>query len=193
MNAKYYIDETAKGIETISLENKLLTDRRLFLDEMITSETAVSFVQAMMYLSQKSEPISIYINSPGGEVNAGLLIYDVIQSCRNEINMYCIGQASSMAAVILASGQDGHRFILPHSRVMIHEVLLGGGIGGSATSISRISESILETRDIVNDILARHTGRTVQEINQATSFENSMNAHEAVKFGICDFIVNDIL
>ncbi len=193
MNTKSYIEETASGIQVISLENKLLTRRKIFLDEAITTPTAVSFTQAMMYLTESSEPISIYINSPGGEVNAGLMIYDVIQSCQNDINMYCIGQASSMAAVILAAGQKGRRFILPHSRVMIHEVLLGGGISGSATSISRISESIMETRELVNTILAKHTAKTVKEINRATSFDNFMNAEEAVEFGICDKIVSSVL
>lgn len=192
MNTKSYIEETTSGIEVISLEQRFLTQRKLFLDEPITSAVAISFTQAMMYLSETSEPVSIYINCLGGEVNAGLAIYDVIQSCRNEINMYCIGQASSMAAVILASGQKGRRFILPHSRIMIHEVLLGSGISGSATSISRISESIMETRELVNSILAKHTGKTIEEINRATSFDNFMNAEEAVDFGICDKIVNSI-
>ena len=106
--------------------------------------------------------------------------------------MYCIGQAFSMAAVLLAAGQNGKRFILPHSRVRVHEVLLGGGVGGSATSISKISESIMETRDIVNGILAKHTEKTLKEINRATSFDNFMNAEEAVEFGICDKIVDTI-
>lgn len=192
MNSQAYIIENAAGISCISIDHQLLTERKLFLDDVIDKETAISFVQAMLYLAKTPEPIDIYINSPGGEVNSGLLIYDTIQACQNEINMYCIGQAASMAAVLLAAGQPGRRFILPHSNVMIHEVLVSSGIGGSATSISRISESIMETRNLMNGILAQHTGKTLEEINAATSFDNLMTAQQAVEFGICDCIVNSI-
>ena len=104
--------------------------------------------------------------------------------------MYCTGMASSMGAVILAGGQKGRRFILPHSKVMIHEPLISGGMGGSATSIKRTADSILETKAITNGILAKHTGKTVKEIDKATAFDNFMNAKEAVEFGICDEIRN---
>lgn len=97
-----------------------------------------------------------------------------------------------MAAVLLAAGTKGHRYILPHSEVMIHEVLIGGGVGGSATSISKISESINKTRDVMNGILAKHTGKTIEEINEATSFDNYMTAEQAVEFGICDKIIDSI-
>ncbi len=193
MNTVSYVSETAKGLQTIPVAGTLLSDRKIFLDEMITPETAMSFIQALMYLSKTNEPINIYINCPGGEVNSGLAIYDAIQGCKNEINMYCVGIAASMASLILAAGQKGRRFILPHSKVMIHEVLLGKGVTGSATSISKLSESIMEIRDVVNGILAEHTGRSLKEINKATSFDNEMNAEEAVKFGICDSITNSIL
>ena len=192
MKELMYIDETAKGKTVIPLHSRLLTERRIFITGEISSDTAVWLMQAMLFLMNESKPIDIYINSPGGEINAGLAIYDMIQGLKNEVNMYCIGQASSMAAVLLASGQKGRRFILPHSCVMIHEALLRGGVSGSATSISRISESILETRDMVNGILAKHTGKTLAEINQATSFDNMMNAEEAVSFGICDRIVSSV-
>ncbi len=192
MNARSYIRETAGGIEEISINSELLSERKLFLDEKITQETAVSFVKAMMYLSKKKEPISIYINSLGGEINSGLLIYDAIRQCRCTVNLYCIGIAASFAAIILASGKKGHRFILPHSTVVIHEVLLTEGVMGSATSISKISETALEMRDMINGILAKHTGKSLAEINRATSFDNYMNAEQAIKFGICDSIVTDI-
>lgn len=192
MNTAIYIEETARGIQTVSLPGALLSERKLFLDEEIGPQTALSFVQGMMYLAKTPEPIDIYITSPGGQVISGLAIYDCMRSCPNELNVYCIGIAASMAAVLLAAGQKGRRFILPHSRVMIHEVLLGQGVTGTASSISRMSDSILETRDIVNGILAQHTGRTIDEINRATSFDNVMNAKEAVEFGICDEIVDSI-
>lgn len=192
MNTQSYIESTAKGIQVISLESRLFTDRNIFLDEPITAETAASFTRAFLYLTKSAEPINIYINCTGGEVNAGLAMYDIIQGCKNEINMYCVGQACSMAAFLLAAGRKGRRFILPHSRVMIHEVLLGSGVSGSATSISRISESVMETRDLINGLLAKHTGRTIREINKATSFDNIMNAEEAVSFGICDEIIDSV-
>lgn len=187
-----YIEETSKGFEVIPLDSRLMTDRRIFIEGTITAETAVNFTKQMLFLSQSNEPIYIYINSSGGEVNAGLAIYDTVQGFKGEIKMFCIGKADSMAAVLLAAGQKGKRFILPHSRVMIHEVLLSGGVGGSATSIARISESVMETRDIINSILAEHTGKDIEEINSATAFDNFMNAEEAVEFGICDEIVDTI-
>ena len=100
--------------------------------------------------------------------------------------------AASMAAIILAGGQKGHRFILPHSKVMIHEPLISNGVGGSATSIKNISDSIIETRALVNNILVKHTGKDLEEINKATSFDNYMNAEEAIKFGICDEIAEKV-
>ncbi len=183
--------ESAQGIREVSLDTRHLMNRRIFLNGEINEESANDFLSQMLYLEQDSkEPITIYINSPGGSVNAGLVIYDCIQASEVEINMICAGTAASMAAIIFAGGQNGHRYILPHSKVMIHEPLLAGGVGGSATSIKNISDSILETRGIVNGILSKHTGKTVKEINKATSFDNYMNAEEAIKFGLCDEITS---
>lgn len=182
------IEENSRGVQEISLENKLFAERRLFIGD-ITRQSADEFAKAMMYLSRSDEPVSIYINSYGGEVNPGLLICDLVRSSKAPVNMYCLGCAYSMAAVILAAGNKGRRFILPHSRVMIHEPLLAGGVSGSATSISMISDTIIEMRNIVNGILAEHTGKTREEINKATAFDNLMNARQAVEFGICDRIV----
>lgn len=184
--------ETARGTREVTLMTRNLMERKIFLLGTIDSEMANSFVLQMLYLDNEDKPVDIIINSPGGEVNAGLLIYDIIQSCRNEVNIYCAGLAASMAAIILAGGEKGHRFILPHSKVMIHEPLIAGGIGGSATSIRNISDSILETRALANGILAKHTGKTVEEIDEATSFDNYMNAEQAVAFGLCDKVVEGI-
>lgn len=187
-----YIHEGAHGESVIPLKSKLLSDRNIFVTEPINSELAVNFVQQLMYLSKTDEPVNLYINSPGGEVTAGLLMYDAIQSFKNELNIICIGQAASMAAVLLAAGQKGRRFITPHGKVMIHEVLVHGGIGGSATSISKMSESILETRDLVNGILAKHTNKSLDEINKETSFDNFMNADKAIEFGLCDKVIDNL-
>ena len=185
-------EESCNGNREISLRTKHFTKGKLFLTGEVTEELANNFVSEFLYLVEKGEPVDIYINSPGGSVNAGLVIYDVIQSCADkiEINMYCTGMAASMGAVILAGGQKGRRFILPHSEVMIHEPLIAGGMGGSATSIKRKADSILETKAITNGILALHTGKSVEEIDEATSYDNFMNAKEAVAFGICDEIRN---
>ena len=185
-------EESCNGNREISLRTKHFTKGKLFLTGEVTEEMANNFVSEFLYLVEKGEPVDIYINSLGGSVNAGLVIYDVIQSCADkiEINMYCTGMAASMGAVILAGGQKGRRFILPHSEVMIHEPLIAGGMGGSATSIKRKADSILETKAITNGILALHTGKSVEEIDEATSYDNFMNAKEAVAFGICDEIRN---
>lgn len=184
--------ESAHGIREVSLKTRHLMNRNIFLTGSIDDEMANDFLSEFMYLeNQSDEPINIYINSPGGQVNAGLMIYDTVQGSRVPVNMICAGLAASMAAIILAGGQNGRRYILKHSKVMIHEPLISGGLGGSATSIKNISESILETRKICNSILAQHTGKSVEEIDEATSFDNYMNAEEAIEFGLCDKTVKN--
>lgn len=182
--------ESAHGVREVSLETRHLMNRRIFIQGEINDESANDFLSQMLYLEQESkEPITIYINSPGGSVNAGLVIYDCIQSSELKIDIVCAGMAASMAAILLAGGQKGNRYIFPHSKVMIHEPLLSHGVGGSATSIKNISDSIIETRELVNKILASHTGKSLEEIGKATSFDNYMNAEEAIEFGICDQIL----
>ena len=185
--------ESVNGTREISLYTRHLMNRNLFLTGEINADMANSFVAQLLYLEETpDEPVNIYINSPGGAINAGLMIYDAIQGSRLEINMICTGLAASMAAVLLAGGQHGSRYILRHSKVMIHEPLLANGVGGSATSIRKISESIIETREMINEILAKHTGKTVEEINEATSFDNYMRAEEAIAFGLCDRITDSV-
>ena len=185
--------ESAHGTREIALATRHLTKRKIFLTGEINEALANSFISQIMYLEEEGEaPVNIYINSPGGEVNSGLLIYDAIQACKMPVNMICTGLAASMAAIILAGGQKGRRYILKHSKMMIHEPLISRGVGGSATSIKNISDSILETRSIVNSILAEHTGKTMEEINTATRFDNYMNAEEAIAFGICDQITKSL-
>lgn len=185
--------ESAHGTREVSLNTRHLMKRCIFLTGPIDAEMANAFLSQLLFLEQESkDSITIYVNSPGGEVNAGLMIYDAIQGSDLQINMVCTGIAASMAAIIFAGGQKGRRYILKHSKVMIHEPLIANGVGGSATSIKNISESILETREIVNGILAEHTGKSIEEINDATSFDNFMNAAEAIKFGLCDSITEKI-
>ena len=192
MNAPSYVYKGARGSTVIPLDSELLSERIILIDDTITSQTAVDFYKSMRFLAKTDEPIKVVICSGGGEVISGQAIYDLMQGVKNEVHTYCIGRAASMAAVLLAAGTKGHRYILPHSEVMIHEVLIGGGVGGSATSISKISESINKTRDVMNGILAKHTGKTIEEINEATSFDNYMTAQQAVEFGICDKITDNV-
>ncbi len=185
-----FTEETSSGIHEIELQTRHFDKRKLFLTGEVTDQMAIDFVSEIEYLAESDEPVTIYINSPGGSVNAGLLIYDVIQAAPFPIDMYCIGMAASMGAIILAGGQKGRRYILPHSKVMIHEPLIEGGMGGSASSIKKTADSILETKKITNSILSKHTGKSLEEVDKATGFDNFMNAEEAVEFGICDEIRN---
>lgn len=191
-DAAYWVpaveEESSNGTREIQLMTKHFTNRKIFLTGEVNDKMANDFVSKMLFLSQSDEPVDIIINSPGGSVNAGLVIYDLIQAAKFPINMYCTGEAASMGAVILAGGQPGRRYILPHSKVMIHEPLIRGGMGGSATSIKKTAESILETKQITNGILAKHTGKTIEEIDEATSFDNFMNSEEAIAFGIADAV-----
>ncbi|MCR5222605.1 MAG: ATP-dependent Clp protease proteolytic subunit [Lachnospiraceae bacterium] len=185
--------ESAQGTREVSLLTRHLMNGDLFLTGEIDTELANSFLSQLLYLEKTYDrPVTIYINSPGGSVNAGLMIYDVLQESKLTIHMVCTGMAASMAAILLAGGQKGRRYILPHSKVMIHEPLIEGGIGGSASSIKNISDSILQTRELTNQILADHTGKTREEIDEATKFDHYMNAEEAVSFGICDRITKRI-
>ena len=192
MNA---IVKSSNGISLVPIESRLLSDRKLFIEGEITATSACEFMRAIMLLIKEDadKPIDIYINSPGGEVNAGLLIYDTLKGVKTEINLHCIGMAASMAAIILAGGKKGHRFILRHSRTMIHEPLISGGVGGSATSIKRTAESIMETKKISVELLASDTGKTRKEVEAAISFDNYMNAEESIAFGLCDTIETSIV
>ena len=186
--------ESYHGMSQIHVLTKELMKRRVYIQGEINAESANDFVTQMMYLqSESDDPINVYINSPGGSVTDGLLMYDVIQASTAPVNTICTGLAASMGAILLAGGKKGRRFILPHSKVMIHEPLISRGLGGSATSIKAISDSILETREITNGILAKHTGKTLEEINEATAFDNYMNAKQALEFGIVDKITETMV
>ncbi len=189
------VKKSTSGLQSLPLESMLLLQRKIFLEEAITYESVNLVIKQLLYLREESnETIDIYISSPGGEVNAGLLLYDQLKGMQDiEINMYCTGFAASMAAIILAGGQKGHRFILPHSKVMIHEPLIAGsGITGSATSIQQTAESIMETKIILSRLLAYDTGKTIKEITAAISYDNTMDAKEAVSFGIVDKIIESL-
>ena len=181
---------TSSRLDIIS---EFYSSRTVFMFGSIDDEMAESLLLQLLYLNSVSkEPIKLLINSNGGRMESGLLIYDILQLIDAEVDMYCTGRASSMAAYILASGKKGHRFILKHSYTMIHEPLLLSDVGGSATDIKNMSNSILEAKDKMNKLLAYHTGHSLKEINKLTRHDHYMDAEESVKFGICDEIVDHI-
>ncbi len=182
--------KSSNGITLVPLETRLLSERKLFLEGEINQEKACAFVQKILFLCKEDDekPIDVLINSPGGEILSGLLIYDCIQSCKTPIRMFCMGIAYSMGALLFASGNHG-RFLFPHSELMLHEPLLGNRVGGNASSIRSISDSLMESRNKMNQILAKHTGKTIEEIEEATSFDHYYSPEESVAFGLADAVI----
>jgi len=182
---------SAGGTREVNLNTHHLMNRCVFLTGEIDMEMSNRIFSQLMYLEGESkEPVKLFINSPGGDVNAGLFIYDTLQAMEAPVDVYCTGLAASMAAVIFAGGRKGHRFIFPHSKTMIHEPMIQGGVGGSATSILNVSSSILKTRGILEEILAIHTEKSMDEIREETSYDHFMDAEESVAFGICDAVTD---
>ena len=180
--------EGANGGREYELSSIHAAEGVIFLTDRIDMEAAMRLTSQMKYMAAEKKHITLYINSTGGDVEAGLLMYDLIQDYPYDLDIYCVGVAASMAAILLAGGKKGHRYILPHSKVLIHEPLIASGFGGSATNIDKTAQRILDVKAQLNAILAKHTGRTVDEINEATAFDNLMTAEEAIKFGLCDEI-----
>ncbi len=192
------VKKSRDGIQSLPLDAMLLMQRRVFLTESITAESANEILKQLLYLeSEDSEtPIRLIIDSPGGEVVSGLKIIDQMQGMETPIETCCVGTAASMAAFILAAGEKGRRSILPHSRVMLHEPLISsaaGGASGSASAIQTIADSIMETKRELIGILSRDTGRDVHMIEKIiTSEPVYLNAAETVTFGICDTVVKRV-
>lgn len=190
------LKKSHSGIQSLNLDSVLLDQRRVFLSGPITSESVDLVIKQLLFLESMDdrEPIRLAINSPGGEVDAGLALYSQIRGMEVPIQTYCVKMAASMAAIILAGGRHG-RYILKRSNVMIHEPLISpttGGLCGSASSIAKSAESIMKIRRELIEILASDTGRSFEEIEKAVSYDNVMTAQEAVSFGICDAIVDRI-
>lgn len=178
---------SANGITLVPLETKLLEHRKIFIEGEITEKVACEFAGKVMLLvnddSEKS--IDVLIHSHGGEISAGLMIYDIMQSCETPIRMYCLGKAYSMAAVLFASGRFG-RYMLPNSEIMLHEPTLGNRVGGNSSTIKSISESLMETTQKINRILARHTGKTEREIEVTSAYDHYFSCEESIVFGLAD-------
>lgn len=188
-----YVERGCNSITTLSTATKLGEDRIISIEGAIDDTVANTFLEQMLILNREDTdaPIIVRINSGGGSVEQGLMMYDVIQGSPAPVKLICTGSAYSMAAILLASGNPKHgRYVLPNSKLMIHEPLIQGGVGGKTSSIKSISDSMLETRKKLNGILAKHTGHTIEEIDEATSYDHYFTADEAVAYGLCDKVVD---
>ncbi|HMP81558.1 MAG TPA: ATP-dependent Clp endopeptidase proteolytic subunit ClpP [Verrucomicrobiota bacterium] len=183
------VEQTGRGERSWDIYSRLLVDRIIFLGTPV-DDTVSNIIIAQLLFLQMADPkkdIDLYINSPGGSVTAGLAIYDTIQFLTCDVKTYCIGQAASMGAVLLAAGAKGKRFALPNARIMIHQPW--GGVQGQATDISIQAKEILRLKDRLNEILAKHCGRSMESIAKDTDRDNFMSADEAKNYGLVDQVV----
>ena len=179
--------------EWISIYSRLNLERILFLGWEIDDESANALVAYMLYLDSEdqSKDIYLYINSPGGSVTAGMAIYDTMQHIKSNVITICVGMAASMGAFLLAAGTKGKRLALPHSRIMIHQPRLGGGLYGQATDISIAAKQILRTRQQMNQIMAERTGQPLERIEKDTDRDYYMSAQEAQEYGLIDRVIEE--
>ncbi|MCI5836920.1 MAG: ATP-dependent Clp endopeptidase proteolytic subunit ClpP [Veillonellaceae bacterium] len=184
------VEQTARGERSYDIYSRLLKDRIVFLSGPIDDNVANIVIAQMLFLEAESpdKDIHVYINSPGGVVTAGLAIYDTMQYIKPTVSTICVGSAASMAAVLLASGASGKRYALPHSRVMIHQPL--GGVQGQATEIEIHAREILRMREELNGILAKHSGRTLDDIKRDTERDYFLSATEALQYGLIDEVLD---
>ena len=186
----YVIEQTPRGERSYDIYSRLLNDRIIFLGEEINSVSANLVVAQLLHLeSQDAEKdISLYINSPGGEVYSGLAILDTMNFIKPQVSTICVGMAASMAAVLLSAGAKGKRFCLPHSKVMIHQP--SGGAQGQQTEIEIVAEEIKKTRRELNQILSDASGQPIEKVQADTERDNYLTASEALDYGLIDRIVN---
>jgi ATP-dependent Clp protease protease subunit len=183
------IEQTGRGERAFDIYSRLLKERIIFLGTAI-DDTVANLVVAQLLFLQSEDPekdISVYINSPGGVVTAGLAIYDTMQFLKCDITTYCMGQAASMGAVLLAAGAPGKRFALPNARIMIHQPL--GGAQGQATDIEIQAQEILRIKQILNGILASHSGKKIEDLEKDTDRDNFMSAAQAAEYGLIDEVI----
>lgn len=183
------IEKTSYGERSYDIYSRLLKDRIVFLGTEIDDGVANAVIAQLLFLESqdKEKDITMYINSPGGSVTAGLAIYDTMQYIQPKVSTVCIGMAASMGAVLLAAGAAGKRFALPNAEIMIHQVL--GGVKGQASDIKIHAERILAVRENLNEILAKHTGQPVKTVANDTERDNFMTAKEALKYGLIDKVI----
>ncbi|HET7712029.1 MAG TPA: ATP-dependent Clp protease proteolytic subunit, partial [Thermoanaerobaculia bacterium] len=172
---------------------RLLKDNVIFLGQPIDDTVSNLIIAQLLFLEAENpdKDITLYINSPGGSITAGLAIYDTMQYVKPDIQTICLGQAASMAAVLMAAGKKGKRFALPNSRVVIHQpLILGGGISGQAIEIDIHAKDIMRMKARMNEILANHTGQPVEKIDRDTDRDYILTAHEAVEYGLVDQVIS---
>ena len=183
------IEQSSRGERAYDIYSRLLKDRIIFMGEQVHDSMANTIIAQMLFLESEDpdKDINLYINSPGGSVTAGLAIYDTMQYIKPDVATICMGQTTSMAALLLAAGAKGKRYALPHARIMIHQPL--GGAQGQATDIDIHAREILKIRDLLNEILAKHTGQNIEKIRQDTERDFFMSSHEAKEYGIIDKVI----
>ena len=183
------VEQTGRGERSYDIYSRLLKERIIFIGSEITDDLANLVVAQLLFLQSEdaTKDVSVYINSPGGSVTAGLAIYDTMQFLKCDVVTYCIGQAASMAAVLLAAGAKGKRHALPGARIMIHQPW--GGTQGTASDIHIQAQEILRLKDYLNGLLAKHTGRTVKDVAKDTDRDSFMSAEEAAKYGLVDDVL----
>lgn len=183
------VEQSARGERAYDIYSRLLKERVIFIVGPVEDHMANLVVAQILFLESENpdKDISIYINSPGGSVTAGMAIYDTMQFTKPDISTLCIGQAASMGAVLLAGGTNGKRYALPHSRVMIHQPL--GGFQGQASDFDIHAREILKIREQLNQVLANHTGQSIEAIGKDTERDNFMDSSEAVEYGLIDKVL----
>jgi ATP-dependent Clp protease protease subunit len=186
----YVLEQTSRGERLYDIYSRLLKERVVFVTGPVEDYMATVIVAQLLFLEADNpdKDINIYINSPGGAVTSGMAIYDTMQFVKPDVSTMCIGQAASMGALLLAGGTAGKRFCLPHSRIMIHQPL--GGFQGQASDIDIHAREILQVRDRLNRILAKHTGQPLEKIASDTDRDNFMGGAEAVEYGIIDAVLS---
>ncbi len=184
------IEQSSRGERAYDIYSRLLKDRIIFMGEQVVDDMANIIIAQMLFLESEDpdKDINIYINSPGGSVTAGLALYDTMQYIKPDIATICMGQTTSMAALLLAAGTKGKRYALPHGRIMIHQPL--GGAQGQATDIDIHAREILKMRDELNKILAKHTGQDLKKIRKDTERDYFMSSEEAKEYGIIDKVIS---
>jgi len=185
----YVVEQTGRGERSYDIYSRLLKDRIVFMGGTVTDDLA-NLVTAQLLFLESEDPereINMYINSPGGSVTAGLAIYDTMQFVKPPVSTLCVGQAASMGSLLLAAGAKGRRYALPHSRILIHQV--SGGFEGQASDIEIHAREALRLREILNEILAHHTGQNVKKIEKDTDRDNFMSAAQAVEYGLIDEVI----
>ena len=185
----YVVEQTGKGERTYDIYSRLLLDRIVFISGEVNDDMANAVCAQLLFLQSQDakKEISVYVNSPGGSVTAGLAIYDTMQFVKCPIATYCIGQAASMGAVLLTAGAKGRRFALPNSRIMIHQPW--GGAEGKASDIEITARVILRLKEILNGILAKHSGKAIEDVVKDTDRDHFMSAEEAKAWGLIDKVV----